>query len=655
MSRAAPAGGRPPGRAPRTSARPKAPARSPAARSRIWLLGVLILTFIAYAPSLDNEFTNWDDNYYVTENPLLVHPSVHDILTTPVEGNYHPLTMGSLALNYQISQLRPASYHWVTLLLHLANTALVFFFVRALAGGMWAPLVTALLFGIHPMHVESVAWISERKDVLYALFYMVGLLTYLRYLDGKRRAWLLATLGAFLLSLASKPAAVVFPLTLFAIDWYRRRPLNAASIVEKGPFLAISLVAGLLALHGQKIGGALAEAALWTPFQRLLLASRGIVMYVQKFFLPVGLSAIYPTPNPAIQGLGPEYYAALLVLLVGLPTGVFLLRRNRPALFGLSFFFINLILVLQLVPFGVALIADRYTYLPYIGLLFPLAMVLDSRSQSAGGSGLVKTFATGWLLLMIPFSLYQTWKRCDVWQSSETLWNNAIQTYPQGSYLAYLQRGYYYHHTAGQGAAALADYNEALKLNPDAVLVWDNLGGLLAEMGRDQEAMQALDRAIQLKPDLAEALNNRGGIKGRRGDLRGAVTDFTQAIQAAPSYRYAYESRAVAYYMLHEYALAIADTRRAIELDPSNPESPVLHDAIGTYLMALGRSKEAIAEYGEAIRTAPPGDPRLPGFYFNRSLAWRSLGNRSQALRDALEAQRLGAPIDPEYLQGLRG
>ena len=174
------------------------PARPAARRPELlWLAGILAATFLVYLPSLRNGFTNWDDPLYVMQNQFLRSAPVGAVLSTPVASNWHPLTIWSYALNYRISGLDPSSYHWLNLLLHLANTALVFGFVRRLAPGrLWTIVATSLFFGIHPMHVESVAWISERKDVLYSFFYLIGLLAYLRYLEAFRWGWLAATVVA---------------------------------------------------------------------------------------------------------------------------------------------------------------------------------------------------------------------------------------------------------------------------------------------------------------------------------------------------------------------------------------------------------------------------------------------------------------------------
>lgn len=559
----------------RKSAGPRPRRRSPAAPSgtnaRTLLLAVLAVTFVVYLPSLDNEFTNWDDTIYVTQNRLVAHPDLRALLTTPVNGAYHPLTMMSFALDYQLFLLRPGFFHGVNLLLHLVNTALTFLFIRRLlGGGLWAPAVTALLFGIHPMHVESVAWIAGRKDVLYALFYLLGLLAYLRYLDARRPLWWGLTFAAFVLSAASKPAAAVFPLTLVAIDWYRGRTLDLRAFVEKVPHVAVAVLTGVLNIQAQKSAGAVTDVALWEPIERVFLASRALVLYVQKLFAPVGLSAIHPMPDPAAK-LGPEFWISAAVLLVAVPFVVILARRNRAVVFGILFFLVNIVLVLHIVPFGISLIADRFTYLPYIGLFFALSRWMDDGPKPSTAGSPWRTVAAGVLTLLIPASLFLTWKRCDVWQSSETLWNDVIRRYPIS--VAYYHRGHHHHYVSGMAQAALADYDRALSLHPGNPHVWTEKGTLLSELGRMDEAYAALDRAIALDPRAAKALSRRGILKGQRGDLEGAIADFTRAIEADPLYREPRQSRAVAYTMLGRHDLAVADSRRAVELEPDNPRT----------------------------------------------------------------------------------
>lgn len=632
---------------------------SPAARRSaglswpIWCAAILLLTFVAYVPSLDNGFTNWDDEAYVTLNPALASPSFDTMLTMNLNGNYHPLTMWSLALNYRISGLDPASYHWLNLLLHLANTVLVFLLLSRLSGGrLWTSVAGALFFGIHPMHAESVAWVSERKDVLYAFFFLMGLIVYLRYLDKRHWGWLIATLAAFALSLASKPAAVVFPLTLLLLDWYRRRPFTPSVLLEKLPFFAASVAMGLLTLGAQKASGAVATN--WSAFHNLLFASFGSVMYVVKLFLPVGLCAIYPYPNEG-TGPGTEFYIALAAVLMLIPIAMIACRRFRAVGFGLGFFLINIVLVLQFFSVGQAVMADRYTYLPYIGLFFALAWWLDDPPGARVGPPWVRPLIAACLLLLLPFSLYQTWRRCDVWQSSETLWSDMIQKYPRRIYYAYTFRGAHYRDVSKQPGRAMADFNEAIALNPKVEIAWNEKGMLFVNLDQRDSALVCFDNAVRLRPEFVPARSNRGAILLGQGKAAAALSDFTAALEVDPQHFSALTNRSLAYIMLGDHEKALADLRRAIELQPAHVNGYVYWNAIGLELAALNQHREAVAAFDRAIQIAPESLDSRRDFYYNRSRTLGALGDRVGALRDAQEARRLGASIDQEYIRAIGG
>jgi protein O-mannosyl-transferase len=613
-----------------------------------WLAAILAATFIVYIPSLRNGFINWDDNFYVTENALIAHPTAA-LLTTPLGGNHHPLTMLSLALNYKLSGLDAGSYHWLNLILHLANTALVFFFVQVLSGKrLWAAVVTAALFGIHPAHVESVAWISERKDVLYAFFYLIALLAYLRYLDTKRSPWLLATLLAYILSAASKPAAVVLPLSLLAIDYFRRRPFSAGVLLEKVPFFAVSVAVGLLTFVTQRSVGAVADPKLWSPVQRVLFAVTGTVLYVMKLFAPFHLSAVYPLPATEAARFGNEYYLAPVILAVLLPLVLYLGRKSRPVLFGIAFFFINIILVLQLVTVGAALMADRYTYIPYIGLVFALAWWLDDPERRVARPALAGLF-----LMLLPICAVQTWKRCAVWRDPETFWDDTIAKYPRRIVDAYYNRGAYYVRT-GRTELGLADYEQGIALNSKVPRLWYNKGLLLAKVDSTDQALESFNRVLELDPNQVDALNNRGAMKYKKGDLPGAVADFTRVLELKPRYRDGYLNRGIAYHDMGRYEQSIADRRRGIELDPNNPLLDQELASLAETLQRANKNQEAIAELDKAIRAATAAkNGRAGGYYLTRSYAWWALRDRARAAADAREAVRLGVKVDSAYLRAL--
>ena len=617
------------------------------------VFAILAITFVVYLPCLDNDFADWDDNFYVTENPNLAAPDFLSDLTTPAVGNWHPLTMWSLALNYRFGGLDPAPYHWLNLMLHLANTALVFLFVWRLSRKrFWTAAVTSLFFGIHPMHVESVAWVAERKDVLYAFFMLLGLIAYVSHVERPSLVRLGATLGAFVLSAASKPAAVVFPLALVAIDLFRGRTLKPSVWLEKAPFFLVSLGVGLLTLHAQQSVGAISH--VWNPFQKLLFGFYGLTMYVAKLFLPVGLSAIYPYPSP-VTGPGPEFYVVFVVTLLLIPLAVLIARRERAVAFGLAFYLINIVLVLQFFSLGGATMADRYTYVSYIGLLFALAWWLDEPAGRRVLGVPIRAVIATIFALLLPISLVQTWKRCDVWQNAETLWNDTIAKYPRQIADAYINRGYYYYKRKGQYDAALADFNQALNLNSTSAPIWMNRGNAFAALGQDDSAFVSFDRAIALKPDWGDAVNNRGAVRLRRNEFAAAAADFTRALELNPRQRDAYTNRASALVSLGEYERSIADSRQAIALEPRNAANYLQSGSIGFCAQKLGRHAEAVAAFDDAIRNAPENETRRGAYHLYRSASLLELGDRARALADAREARRLGTNVPDSYFRSLEG
>jgi len=582
---------------------------------------------------------------------VVAHPTLHGILTQNLGGNHHPLTMATLALNYAMSGLNASSYHWLNLLLHLVDTALVFFFVRKLSGGrLWTSVVTALFFGIHPMHVESVAWISERKDVLYALFYLVALLTYLRYLEGGW-VWLAATWIAFVLSAASKPAAVVLPVTLLLIDWFRKRPLRGKTLVEKVPFFLVSAAVGALTFTAQKQVGAV-HTELWGPLQKIIFASVGTVMYVVKLFVPVQLSGIYPLPATSTVRYPTLYYLAPFLVLAGLAATVLVGRKLRPILFGVAFFFINIALVLQIVSVGAALMADRYTYVPYIGLFLAMAWWLDEPAGSPRARW--RPVLMGVFGILFVFSIVQTWNRSRVYHDPEIYWNDVIAKYPGKVPDAYYNRGNYYM-KEGRNQEALADFNRSVDLNAAVPRVWYNKGMMHAQMNQPDSALAAFDRALALDPKNPDALNNRGAMRYRRGDIAGAIADWSRILDANPRYRDGYLNRAVAYMDLKQFDKSVEDRRRGIELDPSNPANVDEYALMARALQSLGRHREAVDALDHAIAAAPGNDARVADFYVRRSGSWAAMGDKARALADVREAERRGAKVDPRYVRSLGG
>jgi hypothetical protein len=376
------------------------------------LLIILVLTCIVYIPVLSAGFVNWDDPDYVTDNPIIKDFSNLEMMfTRPVQGNYHPLTMLTLALNYSLSGFEPWSYHVFNLIFHLVNCFLVFRLAMVLSGNnLIIAFTTSLLFGIHPMHVESVAWVSERKDVLYSLFFLAGLISYTKYVDTDSRKNYVLTIIFLILSLLSKPAAVIFPVVLFCIDLLRKRSFDIRLLTEKIPFFLLSLIMAYITYTAQQEKGATAGADIFGLGTRILMGFYGIMMYFIKMVLPIDLSPFYPFA-PVNKDLPATYYIAPLFSLALFVLIFYSLKRNRVVAFGILFYLANLLLVLQFIPIGSAIIADRYTYLPYIGFFYIAGWFVD---RYLHGNFLRS------LYLIIPVALILgilTFKQSGIWSS----------------------------------------------------------------------------------------------------------------------------------------------------------------------------------------------------------------------------------------------
>jgi tetratricopeptide (TPR) repeat protein len=600
------------------------------------------------APSLQNGFTNWDDPEYVIENPGvrdLSASGLHSIATSFLEGNYHPMTMLSLAVDYRFGRLDPAAYHRTSLAIHVLATLAVFWFVLLLTGSRELSTFTALFFGVHPMHVESVAWVSGRKDVLYGLFYFLACAAYVVWLrrDRKGSFAYAATVLFFVLSVLSKAMAVTLPLALLAIDFVAGRRWSwKEQFAEKAPFFVLGLGFGVLAVIAQRAGGAVQEIARFPLHERVLIAAHALVGYVVRAVAPVHLSAFYPYPVKSGGSLPLEYYVAPLVVVALAALVVWSLRSSRTVAFGALFFLIHLLLVLQLLPVGSAAMADRYTYVPYVGIGLSLgAVVLAVTHRSAAARTLGYVLLAAFVLVLTVAAR----ERVPIWRDGVTLWTDVLTRYPT------LPTGYTHRAWAlqekGDVDRALADLDEALRLEPGNEEAHSTRGTIHLMRGDYVRARADLDEAVRLSPGSSAAWNNRGLVRMNQGDPVGAREDFTRAIELSPRSAEGYLNRAVALGAMGQYREAGSDIAQAIAILPDNARAHLLR---GANHLALGDAAGAVADLDEALRL----DPALAEAYFARSRANEALARFGEAVRDAERARDGGQPVPEEYLEKLR-
>ena len=609
---------------------------------------VLVVTAIALQPSLDNGFTNWDDPQYVTANERLQSIGVRgywQAIHPVVAGNYHPLTMLTLAWDHQRVLARDASedgrlsarpYHVTSLVLHLGNTALVFVFAYLLGGRrLIVAVVSALFFGVHPLHVESVAWVSARKDVLYAFFYVAALILYLRYKqNGKAWAYALCLL-AFALSLLSKPAAVVLPVTLLLLDDYLDGAVRWRSLIEKIPFLLGSIAVGTVTLSAQTASGAVSGAS-FSFLERCVLAGYGFAAYWVKLVAPVELSALYPFPQ---RLSGTHFAMAALAVAIG-AVAVWSYRRGKSLFFAVAFFTVNVALVLQFLPVGSAIVADRYTYVAYVGLFFLVGVGLDRILQRS--STTLRYAALGLCAAAALACACASHERSRVWKDSPTVWSDVIEKFPETAFKAYAGRGAHFRQQ-GDPRRALADFDRAIAIDPAYYKTYLSRANAYRDLGKKEGAeaflrksLGDLDTAASLHDADPDVYNSRALTRFYLGHTEAALEDFASALRLDPAHVDAYKNRARLYLALDLPEQAYRDYTSYLTYRPDDPVVLLLR---ADTALRLGRLAESEAGFTRCIDAAP----NFGDCYLGRARVRQLLGQEAAARSDSDRARGLAA------------
>ena len=539
-----------------------------ASDKKLWyaLAAILILTIVAYWPAFDNGFVNLDDDRYVENNQMIRHFDLGVLFTTYWMGNYHPLVMLVYTLIYKVALLDPQIYHLVNICIHLINTTLVLFVIMELSGIFEIAFVVCLLFGIHPIHVESVAWVSELKDLMYTGFFLASLFYYLKFVKGDfKRKYFIFSFLFFGLSLLSKGMGVSLAVVLILVDYFKGRKIETKIFIEKTPFFLLAIIFGIIAIKAQQELGAIQDAVFSFP-QRIVFACYGFITYIFKIIIPINLSAYYPYPAKTGESIPGIYYAYPLIF-IGLIAGVFYsLKKTNKILFSIGFYAVTVALVLQLLPVGGAVIADRYSYIPSIGifLLFAYGLYYLYRSSS------YKTISTALVVVMTIGYSFITYQRTQVWKDGMTLWSDVIEKGNEVA-LAYNNRGVL-HKQNGDLERAMKDYKHSLSLNPVNTDTWSNIGLIFWQQGlqnKNQQqifndtAMKYLNKAIQLDTKFATAYSNRGSVRSTMGDNIGALEDYSKSIELDPNFTDPYYNRGIVYYNLGRKGEACNDLRKA--------------------------------------------------------------------------------------------
>ncbi|MFK7807128.1 MAG: tetratricopeptide repeat protein [Saprospiraceae bacterium] len=617
---------------------------------------ILLVTAIAFSPSLSNDFVNWDDDVNVLENENLQSFSAENIKkifsyeTGTIIGNYNPLPIFTFLVDkellggYDGNNWNPRIFHINNLLLHLFCVFMVYRIMLLLKLSREAAIIAALLFGIHPMRVESVAWITERKDVLLGAFYFPAIYTYIKSLQlpEKRKFYQGITLLLFVFALFSKIQAVALPLSMLAIDYYFKRPLNFKLIIEKWPYWLMSLAFGLAGIYFLSLEGSLnlnEDVTNYGIHDRLAVGAFSYCIYLVKFIFPYEMSPLYPY----VANLPWYYWACLAVIPF---KGYFVFKafqqKWRAVVFAFSFFTVNVMFLLQVLGAGQGLKADRFTYIPYMGLFFLLAWGYDAWQKKKPAQTMFLNVGIGAYLLLFTVMTFQQTK---IWENGGTLWTHVLKYYDQTT-LPWGNRARYYRETAKNPAKAEADYKKAISLKASGEL-HNSLGKTYFDTGRTDLAIAEYTKAINMKSTEAEFFVNRGAAYGSKGNLQAALNDLNKGVEADAEFANAYLNRSLVFNNLQQYENALKDHEVYLNLKPFNAdiwyEKGITHHRLGDRTKAL-----------EAFNRAIELKNTQPIFFVERGKVHVNSGNKAAGMQDFQRAQALGFKVDPAILDRAR-
>ena len=544
------------------------------------IIVLIVSSFMAFSPIEANDFINFDDNGYITENVQVQQginlQTIKWALTTTYFSYWHPLTWLSHMLDWRLFGADASRHHLVNLILHIGSVIFLFLFLNKTTNHIWPAAFAAALFSLHPLRVESVAWASERKDVLNLFFTVLCFYAYAFYVNEKKIARYVLCLLIFVLAVMSKPMAVTLPFVLLLLDywplhrWRKQCHENTKNgfssaiqlIVEKIPFFCVSFAASAAAVWAQSKEGTVASLDYVPLMIRVPNAVVAYASYLGKLFWPVNLAVFYPY-EPLLP-LWKILFSAAVILCITLMFMTYI--KTKPFLFVGWFIYLGtLVPVIGLVQVGSQAMADRYTYLPSVGMAFVLAWGIPSIIESERmRKGVLAPVAVIFLLLMMSL----TWQQCHYWKNSVTLFSHALSV-TQNNALANNQLGLAFYEQ-GRDNEALYHFDQTIRLQPDQDSAYNNRGAIYLKYGRTEQALQDFNKTLAVNPHYVKAYNNRANLYIQKRQYRLAMEDFNKAIRLQPDYVLAYFNRGLLSARLGDYQNAVHDFDRVTMLNPNH-------------------------------------------------------------------------------------
>ena len=619
---------------------------------------LILLTASVYWQVQEFDFVNYDDNDYVYANfhvqKGITLNSIHWAFVTGHASNWHPLTWISHMLDFQIFGLWAGGHHLTSLFIHIVNALLLFFLFRKMTGDLWQSAFVAALFALHPLHIQSVAWISERKDVLSGFFWMLTLLAYVRYV--RRPGWIayVGVLIFFILGLLSKPMVVTLPFVMLLLDYW---PLNRIQLTglennlrlkaffvllrEKIPLFLLAAASAGITFYVQQKGGAVQLFDVVPLANRIYNIPISYIIYIIKTVFPFKLAAFYPYPNGFPWW---EVIAAILTLLAGTVLTIRLMPRYPYIIVGWLFFIGTLVPVIGFVQVGVQSMADRYMYLPMIGLLIIAAWGIPELISNWRHNRfcLSATAILGVVILSVV-----TWKQTGYWKNSLSLFSHAIEV-TENNFVAHANLG-----TAlkkdGENDQAIFHFRKSLAIRPNQSDVYMALGLALDEKGNAEEALACLEKSVLLDPEYYDAQYNLGTILLKKGEWDQAISHLKKATRLDSDSDQAQFNLANAFFQKKQYQSALIHAQKAIDLNPEHEKAYLIAGAI---LFSQDNYQKAL-KYFNSVLSLNPSSAEAFQYSGTIFLKQKQIGNALEAFKNALihdpenkEARQLIQQID---------
>jgi protein O-mannosyl-transferase len=605
-----------------------------------YLLIILLIigSCLAFGRVAGNDFVNYDDNGYITDNGHIksgINPdSLKWSLTAVVMSNWHPVTLMSHMLDWNLFGTNAAGHHLVNLFFHIGSVILLFLFLYKTTNNLWPSAFAAAVFALHPLRVESVAWAAERKDVLSLFFGMACIYAYAFYAEKHKVSFYALCLILFILALMSKPMMVTLPFVLMLLDFWplqRWTKEKAARIIgEKVPFIVLAVASGIITIWAQRKGGAVASQDILPFLERVANAIVSYAAYPGKIFWPVDLAVFYP-----YNFFLPLYQVIVSGIILIFITFIVLYYINKlPFLFVGWFWYLGtLVPVIGLVQVGLQSMADRYTYLPSIGIVMMLAWGIPSFFKYRRLNQAVLFPAAAIILITM---MVLTWHQCGYWKNSIRLFDHALSVIERNDQTKNHRNNLFSRSVSNQRTAkGINNYARSMLIHNHAFL-YNNRGFAYAELGQYQRAFYDFNEAIRLKANYIDAYNNRGTIYNKFGYPQQAIEDFSKAIQLDPNNSEAYFNRGNALINLGQFKSAIEDYDKVILLKPDAADA---YNNRGFIYLRLGQYREALENYNKSIDL----DRNYADAYNNRAFVYLILGDSASGCRDARKGCESGS------------